>query len=104
MVLAFVVLQVIRSIGLVSQTYLVDEAYSAFSISGKYIPGRRTVNIVLPADKIPHEISPVHPVQLIIKEERKILSHRRLLVFSTEDRLSSLADIRIVECLVFSIR
>ena len=93
MVLSLVVLQIVQGIGLVHQTYVVDNADTTLPVSDERISRRRAVDVVLTAGEIPHEIAPVHPVQLIVKEERKVLEESRLLVLGSRNHLSSVAHI-----------
>ncbi len=93
MILSLVVLQIVRSIGLVSQTEIVYGRDSALPVSDENVSRRRAVYVVLPSGEVPHEISPVHPVHLIVKEERKILEERRLLVLRAGYGLASSSHI-----------
>ena len=81
MILPLVVLQIVGSVGLVAETGLVYESYAAFPVSRENLSRRRAVDIILPSGKIPHEVSPVHPVQLIVQEEIEIRAESGLLVF-----------------------
>ena len=93
MVLSLIILQIIRGIRLVNKMHVVDNAYTALPVSDERISRRRAVDVVLTAGEIPHEIAPVHPVQLIVKEERKVLEESRLLVLGSRNHLSSVAHI-----------
>ncbi len=84
-VLALIVLQAVRSIGLIAETQLVERRDATLPVPVENIAGDRTVDVVLTADKIPHEIPPVHPIQLIIKEISQISAHRRLPVLGPLD-------------------
>ena len=77
MVLAFVVSKTGGSIGLVSKPYPVDEPDTAFPVSFEYISGNRAVDVVLSSCKIPKEISPLHPVELVIEEECQVFNEGR---------------------------
>ncbi len=78
-VLAFVVLQPIRGLILVSQPEPIQGFNPAFPIAGEKIRGRRG-DVILPTDEIPHEIPPVHPAHLEVKKEVEILGKRRFLM------------------------
>ena len=93
MILRRIVLKITRSSRLVTQTEIVKESDSALPVTDERIPRRRAVDIILSACKIPHEVPPVHPVHLIIKEERKILEERRLLMFGTSDHMAAVTHI-----------
>ena len=93
MVLARVVLEVTGGVRLVSETEVVYGLDAALPVSYERISGRRTVDIVLTSGEVPHEVAPVHPVHLIIKEIRQILEEGRLLMFSTADPLALSVDI-----------
>ena len=100
MVLSFVVLQISRSHRLVSETEFIQRLYSALPVTDERIARRRAVNIILTTGEIPHKVSPVHPVQLIIEEERKILEESRLLMLGTGHNLSAIAHILKIEAVV----
>ena len=104
MILALVLSQYGRSVALISQPEIVYELYSALPIAMEYISRRRRINLILPADKIPHEIPPVHPPELIVEEEAQIGSHRRLFVRNTGHFGPLPVHIRLVEFLIPSVR
>ena len=79
-VLARIVQQGLGSVPLVAQHQPVDEAYAALPVPLERIARDRTVYVVLAADEIPHEIAPVHPVELIAEEIFEILAHGRHLI------------------------
>ena len=85
MVLALVLKQDGRSVGLVSESGLVDEADSALPVAVEDVTGDLPVDLVLAADEIPHEIAPVHPVQLIVEEEGEVGTHRGFAMFTPGD-------------------
>ena len=80
MVLARIVQQGLGSVSLVAQHQPVDEADAALPVALERIARNRTVYVVLAADEIPHEIAPVHPVELIAEEIFEILAHGRHLI------------------------
>jgi len=53
MILSLVVLEIIRSVRLVTEPDAVDERYAAFPISSENIPRNRCVYVVLSSGKIP---------------------------------------------------
>ena len=77
MVLGFVPGKHIGSLGLVAQPGPVQEAYAAFPVAPYGISGDCSLDIVLPTGKIPHEIPPVHIIDLEVKEKHKIIPERR---------------------------
>ena len=68
MVLALVLRQRRGSIRLVSQAEFVQKADAALPVAVKNIARQRGMDVVLAAHKVPHEIAPVHPIELIVKE------------------------------------
>ena len=93
MVLALVVLQVVRGTRLVSKPDFINERDSRLPVSGKDVSRGRAMEIVLATGEIPHEITPIHPVHLIVKEEREVLEECRFLVVRTSDCLSAAVHI-----------
>ena len=93
MVLRLVILEIARCIRLVTQTNAVYYLDTAFPVSGEDVSRRRAVYVILASCEIPHEITPVHPIHLIVEEERKVLEESRLLMISTHYRYASLAHI-----------
>ena len=77
MVLALVFLEVVRSHRLVPEAHLVNEGDSALPVSEENLPRRRAVAVVLASGEIPHKISPVHPVELVVEEKGQILEESR---------------------------
>ena len=84
-VLALVVPQRSGGVGLVSQTDSVQEAYAAFPVAVEHVAGNGAVDVVLAAHKVPHEVAPVHPVKLIVKEIRQVGAHGGLAVLGATD-------------------
>ena len=80
MVLSLVVLEVVRSVRLVAEADLVYKRNAAFPVACKHISRARTVDVILASGEVPHEISPVHPVHLVVEEEGQVLEEGRLLV------------------------
>ena len=80
MVLAFVFLEVVRSHRLVPEAHLVNEGDSALPVSEENFSRRRAVAVVLASGEIPHKISPVHPVELVVEKESHIFHKGRLSV------------------------
>ena len=93
MVLAFVVFQVSRCVGLVSEAQFVEKRDSAFPVSCEHVSRARAVYVVLASCEVPHEIPPVHPVHLIVEEECEVLEECRLLVLGSGDSLAVLSYI-----------
>ena len=93
MVLALVVLQIVRSARLVSEPDFIDERDSRLPVSGKEVSRRRAMKVVLTTGEIPHEITPIHPVHLIIEEECEVLEECRFLVVRTSYGLSTAVHI-----------
>ena len=96
-VLALVFLEDEGCIGLVSQPRLVDEADTALPVAIEQVSRHLTVDLVLTTDEIPHEVAPVHPVQLIVEEECEIGAHRGLAVGATGDALALAVHVSLVE-------
>ena len=97
-VLAFVLLEIVRCIALVAEPYFVYERDSAFPVTLENLSRARAVNVVLATGEVPHEVAPVHPVQLIVKKETEVFAHCRLAVVSA--CLASVLHIIAVELLV----
>ena len=72
---------------LVPKARLVDELHTAFPISVEQLSGSRARYVVLASHEVPHEIPPVHPVQLVIQEVIYVREEGRLLVLSALDGL-----------------
>ena len=60
---------------MITQTEIIIEVYSRFPVAVSWVSHANTLNIILFSSKVPHEISPVHPVDLIIKEEANIFTY-----------------------------
>ena len=73
MILRLVVLYICGGIGLVPKPEPVYEADATFPVALERVTRDGTVNVILPACKIPEEIPPIHPIYLIIKEICDIL-------------------------------
>ena len=93
MVLALVVFQHFRSIALVTETQLVNGRDAAFPVSVEQFARARAVYVVLPSGEVPHEVSPVHPVQLEIEEEVQVRPERRFLVVGPRNRTAFAASV-----------
>ena len=96
MVLARVVLQPLRGVALVAKMDLVDERNAALPVACEHVGGRR-VDLVLTPNEVPHEVPPVHPAKLEVKEIGKVGSLRRLLVLSALDRGPLAVGVGLVE-------
>ena len=96
MVLAFVVAQGGRRVVLVAQAQLVQRTDAALPVAEEQVVGRLPVDVVLPAGEIPHEITPVHPVQLVVEEEGQIGAHRGLLVVGARHTLALAVHIGLI--------
>jgi hypothetical protein len=70
-----IILQIVGQIGLVSRNMLVDKIEATDPISVLHLS--MPLYIVLPSGEVPHEITPIHVVQLIIKEKAKIFDKSR---------------------------
>ncbi len=79
-VLALVVGEDGGSVPLVAEADPVDETDAAFPVPVEQFTRGRAVDIVLAADEIPHEVPPVHPVELVIEEEAQVGAEGGLLV------------------------
>ena len=66
-----IILQIVGQIGLVSRNMLVDKIEATDPISVLHLS--MSLYIVLSSGEVPHEITPIHVVQLIIEEESEIL-------------------------------
>ena len=58
----------------VFQARFIKERYSAEPVAACHIAGTIAGDIVLTARKVPHEITPVHVMQLVAEEELKVLA------------------------------
>ena len=96
MVLARVVLKPLRSVALVTEVNLVDERDSALPVAGEQVRGR-SVDLILAAHKVPHEVPPVHPAKLEIEEICQIGPLRRLLVLRPRHRSTLAVSVGFVE-------
>ena len=83
MVLAFVVPQRRRRIRLVPQAEFVQKADAALPVAVEDIARQRGMDVVLAAHEVPHEVAPVHPVELIVKEIGHIGTEAGLAVLGT---------------------
>ena len=72
---------------------MIDKIYTTFPVSGQNLSWRRTVDVILTSGKIPHEVTPVHPVHLVIEEECQILEEGRLLVIGSGHLCASITHI-----------
>ena len=97
MVLCRIVLEIVRSIGLVAETEVVDELDSALPVSDERIAWTRTMDLILTSSEVPHEVAPVHPVHLVVKEECQILEECRLVVLCTTHLMSAATHIRLIK-------
>ena len=104
MVLSLIVFQIIRSIRLVAKTDLVDKRNTAFPVACEHISRARAMDVILASGEVPHEISPVHPVHLIVKEEGEVLEESRLLVLGACHLMASTIHIRLIELDMFAVR
>ena len=96
MVLALVVLQPVRSIVLIAEPKFIQRSDSALPVAHERILGR-SVDVVLPAGEIPHEIPPVHPSELEIEEEAEIGPEGRLGLIGPGNRNSLAVHVILVE-------
>ena len=85
MVLALVLPQRSRCVGLVSQADAVQEGDAALPVAVEHVAGQRAVDVVLAAHEIPHEVTPVHPVELIVEEIRQVGPEGGLAVLGAAD-------------------
>ena len=104
MVLALVILQIVRRIGLVTEAEMVYRVDSALPVACKIVSRRRAMDIILPSGEIPHEITPVHPVHLIVEEIFQILAESRLPVLSSRYFLAFAAHVGFIEPFILSVR
>ncbi len=102
-VLALVLGQIGRSVALVAEPPLVEEADAALPVAGEHFSRCRAVDVVLPAGEVPHEIPPVHPVELVVEEERQVGPECRFLVLLARDDLALAVHVGLVEFLVFAV-
>ena len=96
-VLALVFPERSRGVTLVSKPYGIQEAYAAFPVAVKDIAGNGAVDVVLAPHEVPHEVAPVHPVELIVKEVRKVCAEGGLAGFGAADPGSLAAGVHLVE-------
>ena len=92
-----------RRLGLVAQPELVQEPDAGLPVSVEDLSGRGAVDVVLAADEIPHEIPPVHPVELVVEEEPQVGSEGGFLVVSPRDVDSLSVHVTLVESLVAAV-
>ena len=97
MVLALIVFQIIRSVRLVTEAEIVNESDAALPVSDERISRSRAVDFVLTSGKVPHEVSPIHPVHLVVEEERQILAECRLVMLRSADLMATSSHIRLIE-------
>ena len=69
--MAFIVLQIVGQFALIAQSCIVDKRNSRNPIAVFQLT--IALNIVLSASEIPHEVTPIHEVALIGKEETNVL-------------------------------
>ena len=96
-VLALVAGQRRRSVGLVSEAHGVQEADTAFPVAVENVPGHRGMDVVLAPHEVPHEVAPVHPVELIVKEVGQIGPEGGLAVGSPLHARALSLRVRLVE-------
>ena len=72
---SLILLQIFRQPVLVSETGFIYEFYSTDPVPVNSIP--ITLNIILPAGKVPHEISEIHEAKLVPEKISQILSECR---------------------------
>ena len=78
---------------------LVDERDSALPVAREQVGGRR-VDLVLPSHEVPHEVPPVHPTKLEVKEIGEVRTLCRLLVLSARHRRALSVGVGFVELYV----
>ena len=66
-IVPFVVLEILRKQFLVTYKYVIYERDTGDPVAVFYLPA--TLYVILPSGKVPHEITPVHEVQLVGEEE-----------------------------------
>ena len=66
-IVPFVVLEILRKQFLVAYKYVIYERDTGDPVAVFYLPA--TLYVILPSGKVPHEITPVHEVQLVGEEE-----------------------------------
>ena len=76
--MAFVFLQFRRQQTLVTQHRVVDKRYTAYPVALRDVAV--ALQVILTAHKVPHEVAPVHEVDLIAKEEPEVLAECRTIV------------------------
>ena len=83
---------------------MVQEADAAFPVAVEHVAGQRAVDVVLTAHEVPHEVPPVHPVELVVKEVRHIGPESGLAVLGTLDAGAFALGVFLVEIYVAGIR
>src|SRR5882724_10412981 len=58
-----------------SEKCIVNKRNTAYPVSIAHVARGKALDIVFLAGKIPHEIAPVHPVELVAEEETDIIAH-----------------------------
>ena len=104
MVLALVLRQRVGGVGLVAQADVVDELHAALPVAVEDVARAGRMDLVLPADEIPHEIAPVHPVHLIVEEEVQVGAECRLAGRRAGNARPLSVRIGLVECLIAAVR
>ena len=99
-VLALVLPQRRRCVGLVSQADAVQEGDAALPVAVEHVPGQRAVDVVLAAHEIPHEVTPIHPVKLIVKEIRQVGPEGGLAVLGAADAGALAVGVFLIEVYV----
>ena len=100
MVLALVIGEHAGRVRLVAQPEIVDELDAALPVAVEEVARGGRMDLVLAAGEIPHEIAPVHPVQLVVEEVVEVVPHRRLADLRAGHDRSLAVGVGLVEGLV----
>ena len=76
-VVTFVLAEFAWQLALISQSHIVDEGNAANPVA--VFPFAISLQVVLPSCKVPHEVAPIHEVDLIAEEEAEVLELGRCL-------------------------
>ncbi len=76
---------------LVAETRIVDKGYSRYPVAAVHLAV--ALYVVLSSGKVPHEVAPVHVIELIYEEEVEIFGHRGLELHGLLHGIALLVDI-----------
>ena len=101
MVFGLVIHYVVRTLLLIAQSCLVKEPDTAFPVASESISWHISLQVVLPACKIPHKIPEIHPIDLIIKEIGKVVAKQGHFIPRPRNAFSPALSIYLVKFYMF---